>query len=158
MLSYPLARFMSKIEKQDNDCWEWLGSTDRHGYGQVKVGQKMCRAHRVSFELMVSEIPTGMYILHHCDNRRCVNPDHLFLGTQLDNIRDMRSKGREKDVRGETNGQSRLTQEQVVKILELVRQGKKQTEVAKMYLVATSTINAIVTATNWKWIPRPQED
>lgn len=82
-------RFWPKVEKTDG-CWLWTANTRPNGYGLFgSVG-----AHRVAYELCVGPIPSGMYVCHRCDNPACVRPDHLFVGTQLDNMRDMVTKGR----------------------------------------------------------------
>lgn len=90
-------RFWERVNKTDG-CWLWKGAVGSHGYGTVFIQKRPNivneLAHRVSWKLNVSEIPTGMQILHKCDVRRCVNPDHLFLGTQKDNIQDCKRKGR----------------------------------------------------------------
>jgi len=94
-------RFLSKIDKTAPDgCWLWTAgkfSPVRHGfgrYGAFWVGGKMRYAHRVAWEIFIGDIPSDMNVLHSCDNPPCCNPEHLFLGTQLDNVRDMISKGR----------------------------------------------------------------
>ena len=93
----PLApRFWAKVDKS-GDCWEWRGGMHRiHGYGSVWVAERggMVHAHRVAWQLTNGEIPKGLHVLHRCDNRIYVRPDHLFLGTHQDNMRDMRLKGR----------------------------------------------------------------
>lgn len=88
-------RFIAKIEKTQS-CWLWTGPLSQSGYGRASRGTKKVRAHRASYELFVGPIPEGMCVLHKCDIPRCVNPDHLFIGTHLDNMRDMESKGRAK--------------------------------------------------------------
>jgi len=100
------ARFWSKV-KQTDGCWLWLGAKDSDGYGSVKIGNRGTHAHRIAYALMVGHIPPGVSVLHSCDNRSCVRPDHLFLGTQLDNINDMIKKGRDNKARGDRNA-SRL--------------------------------------------------
>lgn len=100
------ARFWQKV-KQTDGCWLWLGAKDSDGYGNIKVGNRGTHAHRIAYALKVGHIPTGLSVLHSCDNRSCVRPDHLFLGTQLDNVNDMAKKGRDNKARGDRNA-SRL--------------------------------------------------
>jgi hypothetical protein len=92
------ARFWAKVDKRGpDDCWEWTGAAIAKGYGKISRGPRgggQLAAHRVSWILAKSEIPDGQMVLHRCDNRLCVNPSHLFLGTNTDNMRDMVSKGR----------------------------------------------------------------
>lgn len=92
-------RFWSKVNKTSN-CWEWTGYRQKIGYGSIGVGSRLdgtkraILAHRFSYELHFGPISDGLKVLHTCDNRACVRPDHLWLGTQLDNVRDMIQKGR----------------------------------------------------------------
>ncbi len=88
----PIERFTAKV-KRTPGCWLWQGSLTPLGYGQFSyLGDQ--RAHRASWRIFCGEIPSGMFVLHRCDVRNCVNPEHLFLGTQADNIRDKVAKGR----------------------------------------------------------------
>jgi hypothetical protein len=89
-------RLRSRIDFQagDNGCWLWTGSKDDGGYGWFSVDVKTMRAHRVSYELHYGPIPDGFFVLHGCDVRHCVNPSHLYLGTQFDNICDRDTRGR----------------------------------------------------------------
>ena len=83
--------------KGPNDCWEWLGFKNRSGYGQLKINKKVMLAHRFSYAHYKNNeqpVPSNLCVCHHCDNPRCVNPNHLFLGTQKDNMRDMVRKKR----------------------------------------------------------------
>ena len=86
-------RFWEKVNKTI-DCWEWIGAIDRHGYGKFSIKYKKYIAHRISWELHNGKIPKGICVLHRCDNRKCMNPEHLWLGTQQDNSDDMIRKGR----------------------------------------------------------------
>lgn len=88
----PVRSFFHKITMGDG-CWEWTAGADRKGYGTITVGGRKVGAHRFSYRLFVGE-PGELFVLHRCDNPICVRPDHLFLGTHADNMRDMRSKGR----------------------------------------------------------------
>ena len=90
-----LLEFVNKrIKKAPNGCWEWTGSVNDKGYGLIYVEGKSKRAHRITYQLFKSEIPKGLFICHHCDNPGCVNPEHLFVGTQKDNMQDCIRKGR----------------------------------------------------------------
>lgn len=89
-----MERFYNKIVVDHNDCWNWSGSIGWHGYGYFYVKGKGIRAHRFSYTYHKGEINDGLLVCHSCDNTRCVNPDHLWLGTQKDNMEDKIKKGR----------------------------------------------------------------
>lgn len=84
--------------KDDNGCWVWTGSRMPTGYGDFRMDRKHFSAHRAAFAAFIGAIPPGMHVLHKCDVKACCNPEHLFIGTNLDNIRDSQAKGRRKGI------------------------------------------------------------
>ena len=95
-------RFWKNVRKGPG-CWEWSANKNDAGYGRFWICRKGVRAHRFSLELHKGKIPEGMFVCHHCDNPGCVKPDHLFVGTQSDNMHDMQSKGRKISIYTITN-------------------------------------------------------
>jgi hypothetical protein len=141
---------------QTTGCWEWIGAMYKStGYGKINVGvrrsgiQKMTGAHRAAYNEFCGSIPSGMFVCHSCDNRRCVNPKHLFLGTHRDNMDDMVAKGKK---RGSSNPSARLDEKSVMKIRNLFRCGASCREIAKMYCVNRGTIYDVVTSRSWKHV------
>lgn len=111
-------RFWPKVQITPA-CWEWTASQNGRGYGQIGrgcAGEGTALAHRVSYEIHHGDIPAGLIVRHKCDNRVCVNPDHLELGTHADNTQDMLERGRANPPRGERSGNAKLTAEQVASI------------------------------------------
>jgi hypothetical protein len=106
-------RFWPKVKKTDG-CWLWTALIEKSGYGRFWYKGRMCTASRVVWNIVNGEIPDGLYVLHHCDVRNCVRPDHLFLGTKKDNSVDMLNKGRCKPPIGDRNG-SRLHPERLAR-------------------------------------------
>ena len=93
------------MPEPNSGCWLWIGSTS-HGYGQTNINGRPQRTHRVSYEYHIGPIPDDQCVLHKCDNPPCVNPSHLFLGSQQENLKDMKVKGR--GIKGEMQGQAKL--------------------------------------------------
>jgi transposase len=146
----PEQRFWEKVNRiGDGECWEWLGYVGTDGYGQFNFRGKIERAHRVSYILTINKIEDGKYILHTCDNRKCVNPSHLYQGTAKDNVRDMMN-------RNKSAPQFRfrkLTKEQVLSIRKEYSTGlTSYPKLARKYDVSISTISDIVNRKIWKRI------
>lgn len=135
---------MSKVEQMPSGCHEWTGHVMPNGYGQVRHNGT-AYAHRVAYELHKGDIPQGLYVLHSCDNRKCVNPAHLFLGTFDDNMADMVAKGRQ--AHGEKNFHAKLTKDQVIAIRSSVG---TQREIAARYSVSRSLISMIRSERIWR--------
>jgi len=150
-------RFWAKVAKSD-DCWNWIASLDSNGYGQFVAEEngkiKHYRAHRFSWILHFGEIPKGngyhgTCVLHKCDNPKCIRPDHLFLGSNSDNIKDMMLKGRHVSAppTGESSPFAKLTNNQV---LSIRASDKKRNELAKEYGVHHNTIANIKLGRKWR--------
>lgn len=135
--------------RKSGGCWNWTRGKSI-GYGAIQVGGKTLRAHRVSYETFVGPIPAGMFVCHACDNRGCINPEHLFVGTAKDNVLDAYRKGiiRIPQVRpvGENNWAAKLNP---LAVRTIRKSRKSQTELAKMYDVSQSTISDVVGRKIW---------
>ena len=142
-------RFFRHVDKTLS-CWLWTGYKI-NGYGKILVGTRYGHqfAHRVSWEIHHSKIPDGMLVCHACDTPACVNPDHLFLGTQKDNLKDMSVKGR--SLRGEKSKLAILTEEEVREIRKNWP-AKTQIELSRLYGVSKGCIHRIVRNLNWAWL------
>lgn len=139
-------RFWSKVNKTDN-CWNWTSSISSVGYGMYRKNGKYLGAHRYSYSMVNGDIPDKLMVCHHCDNRACVRPDHLFLGTAKDNSLDMVKKGRARPPLGEGNGNSKLTNADIV---DIRTSSLLQRELSMIYNVDQSTISLIKSGKIWK--------
>lgn len=136
------------IDDSVSDCKIWCSGNKR--YGSFWLNGRPVAATRAAYELFIGPIPTGLFVLHYCDNDRCVNPNHLFLGTQLDNIKDRDKKQR--NARGETHARARLTENDVKNIRRLARLGSTQRELAKLYDTPASNICNIINRKRWSHV------
>jgi hypothetical protein len=150
-------RFALRWEENEAGCHIWTGHVTRRGYGLLIDGQRSTKvvkrpAHRVSWELHNGPIPDGMSVLHKCDVPACVNPEHLFLGTQADNMRDMDAKGRRKNSPrpGELNGNALLTDTKVLKIKKLRARGWTYKQIGAEIGVHATTVFGIISGKSWK--------
>lgn len=150
-------RFWSRVQKSEG-CWEWQGHILPSGYGAVMAPcadkRHPMRAHRLAYELAVGPIPEGLHVLHHCDNPRCVNPEHLWLGTHADNMGDRGRKGRARlqARRGEAVPMAKLTDEQVREIRRRYAAGETQTALGKEFGTAQNNVSDIVLRKRWTHI------
>lgn len=126
---------LADIKGLDPDsCWNWRGAGKGNGYGHTSRGP----AHRRAYELMVGPVPNGMDVCHKCDNRACVNPDHLFIGTRAENMADMVAKGR-----GAGGCRKHLTEKQVQEVRRRLNAGVSQAEVARSMNINRGTVSKI---------------
>lgn len=143
-------RFLSKVKINElSGCWEWIGSIHGNGYGRFNPLRKPMYAHRFSALLKYGIVRSDLDVCHTCDNRRCVNPNHLFIGTRKENMQDAARKGRT------TKGKvfrSKLNQNEVITIREMLKNGCKTKDIADKYSVTTRTINSIRARENWRHI------
>ena len=139
-------RFFSFIEKKSSGCWEWQGAKNPGGYGLFTLGKKFKLAHRLSWEFTYGFEPIGLVICHTCDNRACVNPEHLFLGDNKDNAKDKMKKGRHV----QRYGNSKLTIENVKEIRRLWITGEySHLKLAGMFGVKHSCIGRVINSNKW---------
>ena len=156
-----IKRLLGMINIQDNGCWNWSGYS-RNGYGRLMVGsrkdntRRTVQAHRFSYKLFNGDIPYGLYVCHKCDNKLCVNPEHLFLGTHQDNIDDRERKNRNNHVVGENVPTSKLTENEVIKIRNSNLSSRK---LAEIYGLNKTSILDIKNGINWKHLlPQPPQE
>jgi hypothetical protein len=162
-------RFWSKVEKSP-ECWIWTACVGQFGYGKFGVAGSTVAAHRYSYELAYGPVPEGLCVLHRCDNRRCVRPEHLFLGTRADNTADMVAKQRaacgnrhgsrtqpQRTARGERVAGCKLTAENVRQIF-LRGATEFQADLAAEFSVSQSAISAILTRKRWLHVTPPLQN
>ncbi len=150
----PVRLFWLKVKKMPG-CWLWTGATMRNGYGVFHARRyRKTVAHRFSWEIHNGPIPEGLFVCHHCDNRNCVRPDHLFVGTNKDNVADMRAKGRGSNgvTRGEAHWYAKLTEEKVRLARRLFAQGVTPLQIAQRVAVHRDTIYRVVRRKAWKHV------
>ena len=139
-------KFWARVEKGP-DCWQWLGAISTWGYGFFRVDGKTRHAHRVSWEMHNGPIPEGLWVLHHCDNPPCVNPDHLFLGTAKTNVADMIAKGRRGHMRprlrGEQHHAAKLSDAQVDEIRAALARGEIHRLIAARFGISRAYVGML---------------
>lgn len=147
-------RFWDNVERGAG-CWTWKRATrGAQGYGTTKWQHRTYATHRLAWELTYGPIPPGLLVCHRCDNPPCVRPDHLWLGTPLDNMRDMRDKGRARPVRarGEAASRALLTEEQVRMVRQRQASGETMAALARELRVSFGAIRSIVVRKTWRHV------
>lgn len=157
-------RFWSHVQVGEPDeCWDWTGTTTIHGYGRFKVSGKMISVHRYSYELSRGNLPSDLDICHTCNNRRCVNPKHLYAGTAKQNVADAIRAGTQHNFQKTgTRGTRRhrgtavvgavLTEQRVLEIFHRVRAGETHRAIAFEYGVGKTTVSKIASGQCWGWL------
>lgn len=160
------ARFWTRVDKSGpihpvlgTACWLWTAGKSRGGYGEMKVAKGVdAYAHRLSWGIAFGEIPPGMWVLHRCDNPTCVNPQHLFLGTQTDNMRDAVRKRRHvsgfminRPV-GERHGSAKMIESDVVEIRRLAASGIGSAEIAQRIGISRQAVRGVVSGRSWRHV------
>ncbi len=154
-------RFWTHVDCSDGPgaCWLWAGHVGENGYGITRVKGKQYKAHRVSYLIEHGRIDNDRFVLHRCDFRACVNPEHLFLGTPKDNSQDAVKKGRNTKLYGERNGKAKLTRQKVRAIKRLLadkadgRCDLRQYEIARRFGVSEATVSYLKNGGRWDFLP-----
>lgn len=147
-----IAKFNANIDRSagPDGCWNWTAGLTSRGYGQFVILGKKVIPHRLALELSGVIVPSEMFVCHRCDNRRCCNPSHLFIGTNADNMADKIAKGRQS--RGEGSGVAKITAACVVEIRRRYEAGMSQDEIASMFGISQSNVSVIVQRKAWAHI------
>ena len=145
-------RFQTSIRKEENGCWTWTSCVNTYGYGETAYKGKQYLAHRLSYEFCKGPIPEGLFVCHSCDNPACINPDHLWVGTHTDNMRDKLRKGRGNMPFGSNHWGVKLTEDLVRKIRSLHSSGTRIKEIMELTNLGRSVISSVVTRRSWRHV------
>lgn len=149
--------FWAKVDKRsDSECWNWKAAVGKPGYGSFyRLDGQFEGAHRYSWRMVNGDIPEGRYICHTCDNRKCCNPNHLFLGEPKDNVADMWRKSRQQDYskvqRGSKRHNAKLNADKVRSIRKMYPRMTK-TEIANVFGVGVSAVSCVINGKTWKHV------
>lgn len=144
-------RFNLYVVKHEGACWDWESFKDPNGYGRLNVNGRPQLAHRISYQIHFGTIPKGKAVCHKCDNPTCTNPDHLFLGTQADNVADMhwKNRARKRGMKGTEHHMAKMSEDTVRAIRS---SDASDSQLAEQYKVSRATIHSIRTRRSWKHI------
>jgi len=154
ILEFNKFRFWSKvaITANPNNCWIWKGAKSSGGYGCFGYNGKIYTASRLAYQFHYGDYDQSLLVCHKCDVRHCCNPNHLFLGTNVDNMQDMLKKGRNKAYLGESNFKSKIKNENVFEMISLRQSGLSYPEIGKRYGISPEQVSNICRRKNWKHI------
>lgn len=150
-----LGRLSRTVEFKSNGCWLWTGARQSNGYGVITLNRETFKVHRVTAHMFLGfDLDSRLSVCHHCDVRNCINPNHLFVGTQKENIADSIKKGRFKfnlkPQRGEANGRAILTSKKVKSMRVLHRRGSSIERLQEIFGVSRGCVCKIIYYQNWK--------
>lgn len=156
--TFKIESFQRKVKKS-RGCWLWTGAVNRGGYGVFRTRERSTTAHRISWEMHFGEISEGLCVLHHCDNRGCVRPSHLWLGTKTDNNIDRDIKGRHTRLQGMSHGMAKLTDDDVREIRRRCtgRYGS-MAKLGREFGVTSAQIGHIHHRRQWRHVPDEPEE
>ncbi len=142
-------RFWSKVKRTNSEeCWEWIGTKEKDGYGVFKIKRKTYKSHRISWLISKKESIENKLVCHSCDNRGCVNPGHLWLGTNKENVEDMVRKNRQRQ--GENHSNVKLSEKNIKEILDLYKSGYKQVDLCSKFGIGHAQLSRILSGEAWK--------
>ena len=148
-----MKRFWDKVDiRGEDDCWPWLAFKDFKGYGSFSLGGKTARAHRVAYSLSHGPTLGRMHVLHRCDNPSCMNPNHLFLGTNTDNHADKEHKGRGNQPKGVDNTNAKLSDGKVLWIREMLTEGMTHKRISDYFGVARQQVSMVASGLSWSHV------
>lgn len=151
-----IARFWRKVDKTSNPngCWLWTGCRIQDGYGRGSIKSRLFLAHRMAYHIQFGPIPEHLKCLHRCDNPPCVNPEHLWIGTDQDNSIDRELKGRHGNIKGERHGRAKMSETDVLAARESYDYGQASiAKLARRYKTSESAMFSIVKRLNWTHLP-----
>lgn len=144
-----LLRILRNVSIQQTGCWEWKGAKSVKGYGRITFENATWAVHRLMAHMQIGDVKKDTVVCHRCDNPSCVNPEHLFIGTQKENVADRDSKGRRNQAYGERQGSAKLTAAQVTAIRLDMR---KHSEIAKTYGITRAHVGNLKANRAWRHI------
>lgn len=146
------------VSALNDECWVWTKSRVTDGYGNVMMNRRHTSAHRIAFQLGKGDIPAGLFVCHSCDNPPCINPAHLHIGTNADNLRECRDRGRHKShiMPGEANPIAKLDNTAVNEIRELLRMGLSHRKIAALFGICPQNVSKIKNGERWAHLLDPK--